>query len=111
MQFFQGDVSIIKLDKLPYGLTMQPLREHTVAIGEKSGHHHVLVADHASNVEFSVGPGGKTYMHVKKGTVTLNHWTEERRKADHDAQTFDEGFWQVGTQREYDEMSDRKVVD
>ena len=103
-QAFQGDVSIIKIEKLGKRLDFKPLKNgFVVAEGEVSGHHHRLVAERDSVVEIAWDENG-FYLNVKSGSVKLNH-------EEHATQTIERGLWFLGRQIEYDEISERKVMD
>lgn len=103
-QNFQGDVSIIKIEKAEKELHFKPLQNgFIVAEGEVSGHHHRLVADRESVVEIAQDENG-FYLNVKSGLAKLNHES-------HATQTIEQGLYFIGKQWEYDEVSEKKVLD
>ena len=104
MQAYQGDVSIIKIDKLDKAVHFEPLENgFVVASGEVSGHHHRLVAERDSVVEIAKDENG-FYLNIKSGSVKLNH-------EEHATQTIERGLWFLGRQWEYNEVEERKVLD
>ena len=109
IQKYQGDISILEIE-MPNGLDWNSLIEHTVAYGETSGHRHVITAEREADVTFAEHEG-RVYVQVKKGTATLNHWTPTKTKADHDPITLGVGSYQLFSQREFDELGERKVID
>lgn len=108
-QFYQGDIpailandkisefaSKIKFNKLPAdGLI--------VALGEVTGHKHVITATPQSEVYFGEDEHGR-YIKVATGEATLVH-------NKHAAQTLTRGLWFIGSQWEYNELAERKVQD
>lgn len=103
-QAFQGDVSILKVEKADKDLHFEPLKNgFVVAEGEVSGHHHRLVAERGAKVEIAKDENG-FYLNVLSGAVKLNH-------EEHATQTIEKGLYFLGRQYEYDEVSERRVQD
>lgn len=103
-QAFQGDVSIIKIEKLDKELRFEPLRDgFVVAEGEISGHHHRLVAEKGASVEIARDENG-FYLNIKEGSVKMNH-------EEHATQTIEKGLYFLGHQEEYNEVENRRVLD
>lgn len=104
-QKYQGDVSIIKVEKIEKELQFKPLQNgFVVAEGEISGHHHRLVAERESVVEIAKDENGFYLNNVKSGSVKLNHES-------HETQTIEKGLYFLGSQVEYNEVEARKVLD
>jgi len=93
----QGDILFSKTEKTAEG---KPQERITIAEGEVTGHHHVLVADVGSKII-----GDKTHFTIK-GTAKLVH-------PEHDTIPMQSGSYVVSLEREYDyaEESMRQVVD
>lgn len=103
-QKYQGDVSIIKIEKLEKDLQFKPMKNgFIVAEGEVSGNHHKLVADRTATVEIAQDENG-FYLKVSDGTVSLTH-------QQHETQTIEKGLYFIGRQWEYNEVEERRVLD
>ena len=102
-QIYQGDVSIIKIDKIDKKLSKFPEKGIIVAEGEITGHKHTLVANPKSDIQFGQDENG-FYLKVNKGTATLTH-------QEHKEITIPQGLYFIGSQYEYDELKERKVMD
>lgn len=104
-QYFQGDIPIIKLDKLDVEVEFQKLPQGGVIVaeGEISGHFHKIVAEKTSEVEIAQ-IGNEFYMRINKGEATIQH-------QEHKPITFGIGVYYVGKQYEYDELAERQVRD
>ena len=74
-----------------------------VAEGEISGHHHRLVVERGTELEVA-HDGRGWFLKVSGGSATLTHDT-------HEAQVIEQGTYFMPLQREYDEISERRVVD
>ncbi|MFA5350917.1 MAG: hypothetical protein WC357_06285 [Candidatus Omnitrophota bacterium] len=93
----QGDLLIVKVEKIPEGTVKQTSR--ILAEGEATGHMHEL--DSGEVYEKS----GVLYFKVTEGRVsTLNH-------PEHKAVTFEPGEYKVIKQREYEPRGWRYVRD
>ena len=105
-QKYQGDVSFIKIDKLPTSIKLKqlPKNGYVVAEGETTFHKHLLVADKTSEVLYGTDENNNLYMEIKSGTATITH--EEHKEI-----TFEQGIYFIGKQVEYDELGDRQVKD
>ncbi|MCR4284976.1 MAG: hypothetical protein NUV97_02930 [archaeon] len=106
-QFYQGDVPILKGIKAPEGLEFKPLSEKGLIVmeGEMSGHHHrVQVKDRANLKDISFAQDENGY-YLKVGSeAILTH-------PEHDTITLPQGIYFFGSQWEYNEIEDRKVID
>lgn len=104
MQKFQGDVSIIKVEKIEKNLSFEPLKNgFIVAEGEVSGHHHRLVAEPDTKVEIARDENG-FYLKIANGSVNLTHES-------HATQTMTSGTYFISNQWEYNEAEERRVFD
>lgn len=106
-QKYQGDVLILKGIELPK-LNFQPLTDKGLVVeeGEVSGHlHKVQVKDRANlkNISFAQDEKGY-YLKIDSGSAVLTH-------PEHDTIELTKGIYFFGSQFEYDEIEDRKVVD
>lgn len=105
----QGDLLIIKLDKLPEGL--KPAKSNIILEGEATGHVHRLVTGilllEETPSKYSLGyvQSDKpiTIEHIFAGTDTSTR--------EHEPQILEPGIYHLESQREYDEIEDRKVID
>lgn len=93
----QGDLLIVKVDKIPEGTVKRKSR--VLAEGEATGHMHELdsgeVYEKNGTLYFKVAEGGN---------VTLRH-------PEHGPLQFDEGVYQVIRQREYEPKGWTRVKD
>lgn len=96
MMVRQGDLLIVKIDKLPQEAVKQNHR--ILAEGEATGHMHEL----DSGVLYETN--GKLYFSVSDKTTTLKH-------PEHKAVTFKPGAYRVIQQREYEPNGWRRVSD
>lgn len=106
-QQYQGDVSIIKLNKIPDNITFSPLKKDLiVAYGEATGHHHKIeVAERKDNLLFGKDIEGNVYLQVKDFPVNLTH-------QEHETQVITPGIYFIGKQYEYSEEEKlRQVID
>ena len=93
----QGDLLIVKIDRMPQDVTKQANR--ILAEGEVTGHMHEL--DKGEVYE----KGGTLYFKVEENSTTiLNH-------PEHKAVTFEPGTYKVIRQREYEPRGWRMVSD
>ena len=106
-QYYQGDISIVEIDpKFVEKLIFSPLKEKVVvAVGEITGHKHILTAEPEAKVEIAQDENGY-YLKVNSGNAILTH-------EKHDVQTItpSQKIWFVGRQFEYDEIKERRVQD
>jgi hypothetical protein len=104
MQNYQGDVSIIKIEKVGKEVRFESMKNgFIVAEGEISGHNHSLVAEPKTLVEIAKDENG-FYLKVTGGSVKMNH-------QEHATQTIGEGLYFIGRQYEYNEVEERRVLD
>jgi len=93
----QGDLLIVKVDKIPDGTVKKKSR--VLAEGEATGHLHELDSGEVYEKE------GTLYFKVAQGGISiLNH-------PEHKAVTFDPGEYKVIKQREYEPKGWRYVRD
>jgi len=107
-QNYQGDILIISGDKIKEvasKLSFKKMTEPiTVAEGEVTGHHHTLVAEPQSEIEFASDEKGY-YFKVLNGKGSLTH-------QEHGYHQLIEGqIYFIGRQYEYNEVEDIKVRD
>lgn len=105
-QQYQGDVGIVSLTEKPK-ITFKPLTQEglVVALGEVTGHRHVVVAEPESIVEFGQDEHGTYIVDVQKGQATLTH-------QQHAPYKLGIGIHALPVQHEYDELQElRKVQD
>lgn len=104
-QKYQGDVSIIKLDKEPK-VSFAPLASEglVVAEGEVTGHNHRLqVKDHSAVIGFAQDQNG-FYIKVEGGNAVLTH-------QEHQTVELEPAIYFIGRQWEFDEIAERRVRD
>jgi hypothetical protein len=100
---FQGDVGIVAIEKVDREVTWKKVESgFIVAYGEISGHHHKLVAEPETLIEIAQDANG--YFLRTNGKVTLTHQS-------HAPQTIEKGTYFVPLQVEYNEVSERRVLD
>lgn len=103
-QIQQGDVIILKIDKLPDGESQRVKpgpRGHVLADGEVTGHAHTVPTHHATMTRI----GAALYLTVKAPT-TVTH-------EEHHAIDLEPGVYQIGRVREWDYLAQmaRPVAD
>lgn len=106
MMKFQGDVGFLKISKPDKEVNWQKVESgFVVAEGEVSGHHHRLVCDPETILEIAKDERGWFLKKADNNPVTLVHDT-------HESQTITKrGIYFIPLQREYDEVSERRVID
>ena len=104
-QMYQGDVSIIKVEKA--GCSFSPVPKEGVVVGHsESGHYHRIVKERGAELEFGEDKEG-FFLRVNSGGAKIVH-----EKADgHEAQTLGKGLYFFGKQYEYSDFEDRPVLD
>lgn len=108
MQKYQGDISILankEIEEKAKTLSFRkfPKEGIVVAIGEATGHKHLLVADPVSQIEFCEDSNG-VFLKVNSGEATLTH-------EKHKPYTIGKGLYFIGKQWEYDEIAEKRVMD
>jgi hypothetical protein len=95
----QGDVLLVKVDRLPDGLkpAKRGERGYVLAEGETTGHAHVIDAP-ADDVDVFVDEKGELFVRAKKA-VTIKH-------EEHKHQKIKRGVYKVGKVREIDPFSE-----
>lgn len=104
MLYFQGDVGIKKIEKLPEGVIPSPPdnERNILAYGEVTGHAHALPA--ATTELYATNDNSRLYLVVK----TKEFVTHE----EHDPIQLDQGIYEIIRQREYDDEKEwRQVAD
>lgn len=106
MQKYQGDVSIIKIEKEDMAVEYKKLPEEgfIVARGKITGYNHKIVADRESLVEIGGNEKDGYFLKVNQGTATIQH-------QEHPVITIQEGLYYIGQQWEYDAIQEGKVID
>ena len=101
----QGDLLIIKVDKLPTsGLKVK--KDPVLAYGEVTGHCHKVETPNFDQVDLFVDEEGNIFVETK---TDIDVWHNK-----HDAVHCDPGIYKVVRQREYNPLAaqrERKVVD
>lgn len=107
----QGDVMLVRVDKLPDGLIPTKRDQHgriVLAHGEQSGHGHAIrdkgVCSFrlASTTDDPTGVhGGVDYIEVSGGGATLSHEYPSGQMAEHHPITLPDGVYRVALQRAY----------
>src|SRR3990167_7887165 len=73
-QAYQGDISIIKIEKLDVDIKFSPLKDKVVVGHSESGHHHVVVADRETKSDVEVGQDKQGYfIRVNTGLANVVH--------------------------------------
>ena len=114
----QGDVQFKSISSIPS--TAKKVANKPIALGEHSGHMHVLTGD-VQMFEFegriicAVGSDGARLQHVHESNFTDASWTktEELQKADHNSHLLPEGNYEFYIQNSYNPYSKlmEKVID
>ncbi len=105
-QIYQGDVGIIAINKPDKELAWKKMQSgFIVAYGELSGHNHKLVCDPETLIEIAKDERGWFIKKMDDKKVSLVHDS-------HEVQTVTEkGIYFIPLQREYDEVSEKRVLD
>lgn len=97
----QGDVPVLRIDRLPDGVRLR--KDHIVAFGEATGHHHILETD-AQVYEDGLG---NLFAKIEYPVRLLHH--------QHAPIVLNPGVYQIGlagvNQVEYAGEEERRVVD
>lgn len=106
MMKFQGDTGFLKIAKPDKEVQWRKVESgFVVAEGEVSGHHHKLVCEAGAQIEIAKDEWGWFLRKLDDAPVALMHDT-------HAAQTVTKkGIYFIPLQREYDEISERRVMD
>lgn len=105
LQRYQGDISILQVDKAECEFSQLP--EEGIFVGHsESGHNHRVVKERGAEVEFGHDKEGY-FIKVKSGTASIVH----EKAGGHEVQVITPGLYFFGKQWEYDEREDRKVID
>lgn len=105
MQQYQGDILILKIDKLPQGLELKQTKKNVIVEeGEVSGHFHKLqVVERSKSTVKMIEKDNGFYFQIEDESVELTH-------PEHPTITFEPGYYWVGKQYEYDEIEELKQV-
>jgi hypothetical protein len=102
-----GDLIFKQLDKLPEGLKKLDLnnKSFTLALGEVTGHKHVIVAEKDEDMKIYQDAEGHYVLEIGAPTK-LSH-------EEHNTLTFQPGIYIMGNEREHDyfEKAARQVLD
>jgi hypothetical protein len=115
----QGDVAIVRIDKLPPKAVEAKRDEHghiVLAFGEHSGHRHAIrdkevTAFRLESSERDALSAEVDYITVGGSGATLNHEYVTGQKADHDPLSLPAGIYKIVGQREYSPEAIRRAVD
>lgn len=103
-QQYQGDISIVKIEKAPDGLKFEETKKDTiVAYGEKSGHKHTLTYQDRTDTSYQLAKVDNGYYLITDSEMLLTH-------NQHKTQVITPGTYWIGKQFEYDEISKLRVV-
>jgi len=96
----QGDVLVKQISNIPS--SAKKLNHLTLALGEKTGHHHTITEGDAELYEVD----GVLYLKVNSEQATLTH-------QEHKPILIEEGIYQIGIVKEYDHFLEeaRNVAD
>lgn len=98
----QGDVILIRVDKLPKGVKRR--KDRTLALGETTGHHHTLTA---GTVYGKMGE--QQWVVVETPGVNLEHLPDPG--VEHNTVPVPVGIWFVPVQVEDDGSQERRAMD
>ncbi|HEY9219505.1 MAG TPA: hypothetical protein VIO94_15770 [Phenylobacterium sp.] len=117
----QGDVVLVRIDKLPDGLIETKRDQHgriVLAHGEKSGHGHAIREPNVTSLRMagtSEDPtgvsGGVDYILVGGSGATLNHEYASGQMAEHHPVSLPPGAYKVVLQQEYAPAGIQRAVD
>lgn len=113
----QGDVQFRTINSLPKGA--KSAKQHPIALGEHSGHEHILTGDvelfELNGVTYAaVGHDGATLQHVHESNFDGNYKTKKvLTKADHKEHKLPEGIYEFFIQGSYNPYKKilEKVID
>lgn len=107
----QGDVMLVRVDKLPDGLIPTKRDEHgriVLAHGEHSGHGHAIRDKGVCSFRMTTTgedptgvSGGVDYIEVGGSGATLNHEYVSGQMAEHEPISLLPGVYKIALQREY----------
>jgi hypothetical protein len=102
----QGDVGIAPIDELPPNLKEVGGDGFVLAVGETTGHRHVIVKERPeTEIRIYQDSQGRHYIKVEKGNAVLTH-------EEHKPIVLTPGIYIQDIQREFDELEElRKVKD
>ena len=104
IQKYQGDISILLNIELPKDIILKKfINNFVVKEGEISGHRHILETETPQEIQMGFANGG-LYIVIGNTKVALTH-------PQHDTFILGAGTHFLGSQWEYDEREDRKVID
>lgn len=114
----QGDVQFSSIKSIPSKAV--PVQNKPIALGEHSGHMHVLTGDVQmfeceGRIVCTVGPDGARLQHVHESNFTESAWasTKEITKADHNSHMLPAGNYEFFIQNSYNPYSKlmERVID
>lgn len=115
----QGDVQFAQINKLPEGA--KPLERKPLALGEHSGHMHILTGpdvqlfEHDGKIFAAVGSDGASLQHIHESRMNEHAWesTQVIEKADHEPHLLPEGVYEFHIQNAYNPYAKamEKVID
>lgn len=117
----QGDVMLVRVDKLPKGLIATKRDAHgriVLAHGERSGHGHAIRDPHVCGFRLEgtmpdpTGvSGGVDYIEVGGFGATLSHEYASGQMAEHEPIILPPGLYRVALQREYSPQAILRAAD
>ncbi len=103
IQKYQGDVSLIKIEKAPKNIVFKKLnKDLVVREGEITNHLHLLTKTKEAEISYA-NFLDEWYLKIEKGSAVITH-------PEHKEITLDEGLYFIGKQWEYDEIEKRREV-
>ena len=106
-QKYQGDMSILKIDKIDKDISFIPLKKNRLIVGHsESGHNHVLIKEKGADIEIAQDEKGY-FIRVNSGSAKIVH----EKVGGHETQTIEQGISFIGHQYEYSDLEDRIVID
>ena len=103
-QKYQGDISIIQVDKAE--CEFSPLEDRIIVGHSESGHNHVVVKEREASVDVGQDKEGY-FIRVNSGKAHVVH----EKVGGHKTQTIEQGIYFFGKQYEYSDSEDKKVID
>ena len=104
MHYRHGDIPFHPFEGKAEGKVVKHDGSFTVALGEATGHHHLLTVENPDDLTIMATPMG--YILTLKSEGTLTH-------QEHGTLTIAPGIYRTGREREYDwfAKSTRRVID
>jgi len=97
MTFYQGDVQLKRIEKLPKNLKE---KDKTIAYGEATGHHHSFTPE--SKVKVMIDNSGNQFAILEQQSELVHQ--------EHNTIQIPKGIWRIRRQREYDQIEGIRQV-